>query len=138
MKTSHALLLVSGLVAGALANPLPFSYAEGQTAPRREVRDPCIIRVADTYYLTFTMWTFRNREEKSLDEPNQGGSPGIALYASKDLKTWAFSSWLVKASELPEDCPYKNRFWAPEIHNINGKIISFMPKATETRPARIC
>ena len=47
-------------------NPLPFEYVEGQTAPRREVRDPCIIREGDRYYLVFTMWPFRNREEKHL------------------------------------------------------------------------
>ena len=89
--------------------------------PRCEVRDPCIIREGDTYYLVFTMYPFRNREEKRLSEPNQGGSPGIALYSSKDLKAWKFESWLVKSSELPENCPYKNRFWAPEIHKIGGK-----------------
>jgi beta-xylosidase len=100
---------------------LPFSYIEGQTVPRREVRDPCIIREGDTYYLVFTMWPFSNREEKKLGNPNQGGSPGIALYASRNLKDWRFSNWLVKADELPEDCPYKNRFWAPEMHKINGK-----------------
>jgi len=105
----------------AVSNPIRFRYAEGQSAPRSEVRDPCILREGDTYYLTFTMWPFRNREEAHLGEPNQGGSPGIALYSSKDLATWAFVSWLVKASDLPENCPYKNRFWAPEIHKINGK-----------------
>ncbi|MEI7732105.1 MAG: family 43 glycosylhydrolase [Verrucomicrobiota bacterium] len=103
------------------SNPLPFQYTEGQTAPRSEVRDPCIIREDDTYYLIFTMHPFRNREEKFLNEPNQGGSPGIALYSSKDLKSWKFENWLVKASELTESCPHKNRFWAPEIHKIGGK-----------------
>ncbi len=103
------------------SNPLPFRYVEGQTEARTEIRDPCIIREGDTYYLTFTMWPFRNREEKHLDEPNQGGAPGIALYASKDLKDWRFEKWLVKSADLPENCPYKNRFWAPEIHKINGK-----------------
>lgn len=88
---------------------------------RTELRDPCIIREGDTWYLVFTMWPFRNREEQHLQEPDQGGSPGIALYTSRDLKTWAFAKWLVKSSELPENCPYKNRFWAPEIHKINGK-----------------
>jgi beta-xylosidase len=103
------------------SNPLPFQYTEGQTAPRAEVRDPCIIRDGDTYYLVFTMWPFRNREDKFLNEPNQGGSPGIALYSSKDLKSWRFVNWLVKSSELPENCPFKNRFWAPEIHKIADK-----------------
>ena len=27
----------------------------------------------------------------------------------------------MRSSDLPENCPYKHRFWAPEIHKINGK-----------------
>jgi hypothetical protein len=103
------------------ANPLDFRYDQGQTAVRREVRDPCIIQERGTYYLVFTMWPFSNREERRLSEPNQGGSPGLALYSSKDLKNWAFENWLVKSSDLPDNCPYKNRFWAPEIHKIGGR-----------------
>jgi beta-xylosidase len=48
-------------------------------------------------------------------------SPGIRLYSSKDLKNWKFENWIVKSSELPEDCPYKHRFWAPELYKHNGK-----------------
>lgn len=103
------------------SNPIAFEYTEGQTAPRREVRDPCIIRESNTYYLVFTMWPFANREEKRMELPNNGSSPGIALYSSPDLKSWKFENWLVKASELPENCSYKHRFWAPEIHKIGGK-----------------
>ncbi|MCL2348345.1 MAG: family 43 glycosylhydrolase [Planctomycetaceae bacterium] len=102
-------------------HPMHFEYSEGQTAPRTEVRDPCIIRDGDGYYMVFTMWPFRNREESKLGEPNQGGSPGIAMYRSTDLRSWTFETWLVKSDELPENCPYKNRFWAPEIHKIKGK-----------------
>ncbi|MCX6939088.1 MAG: family 43 glycosylhydrolase [Verrucomicrobia bacterium] len=105
----------------AYPNPLPFSYTEGQSKEQREVRDPCIIREGDTYYLIFTMHPFSNRDPEKLDRPNQGGSPGIALYSSKDLTSWTFENWLVKSSDLPENSPYKNRFWAPEIHKINGK-----------------
>ena len=47
-------------------NPLPFEYSEGQSAPRREVRDPCIVHEGGTYYLVFTMWPFRGHEEKHL------------------------------------------------------------------------
>ena len=101
-------------------NPLPFAY-ESVGAERTEVRDPCIVREGDTYYLVFTMWPFANREADRLNLPNQGGSPGIRVFTSKDMKTWTPGKWLVKASDLPEDCPYKNRFWAPEIHKINGK-----------------
>ncbi len=103
------------------SNPLPFHYTEGQSAVRDEVRDPCIIQVDGTYYLVFTMFPFRNYEPSRVGEPDQGGSPGIGLYSSRDLKSWKFENWLVKSSELPEQCPYKDRFWAPEIHRINGK-----------------
>ena len=116
-----------GLVDGpeAADEPARFSYSnpiyfQGGTS-RDEVRDPCIIREGDTYYLVFTVWPFRNREESHLADPDQGSSPGIRLFSSKDLKGWKFEKWLVKAADLPEDCPYKNRFWAPEIHKIGGK-----------------
>ncbi len=101
--------------------PLNFTYSQGQTATRSEVRDPCIVRDGDTYHLVFTMWPFSGRDEKNLARPNQGGSPGVALYGSKDLKDWTFEKWLIKSSDLPDDCPYKNRFWAPEIHKIDAK-----------------
>ncbi len=103
------------------SNPLPFAYTEGQIALRTEVRDPCIVRDGDRYYLILTMWPFSNREINRLERPNQGGSPGIALYSSKDLATWKFENWLVKSADLPIDCPYKNRCWAPEIHKLGGK-----------------
>ncbi|HEY3282186.1 MAG TPA: family 43 glycosylhydrolase [Armatimonadota bacterium] len=105
----------------AWSNPLNFAYSEGQAAQRAELRDPCILQEGDAYYLTFTMWPFGGREERLLGAPNQGGSPGIALYTSKDLKSWSFVSWLVRGSDLPEDSPYKDRFWAPEIHKIGGR-----------------
>ncbi len=57
------------------SNPLPFQCVEGQTEPRREVRDPCIIQDAGSYYLVFTMWPFANREEKRMDLPKNGSSP---------------------------------------------------------------
>ena len=103
------------------SNPLGFSYTEGQTEARKELRDPCIIREGSTYYLTFTMYPFRGRREEFLNEPNQGSSPGIALYSSQNLKDWKFENWLVKSAELPENCPYKHRLWAPEIHKIGGR-----------------
>ena len=109
----------------AVPEPLQFSYSnpiyfQGKTS-RDEVRDPCIIREGDTYYLIFTVWPFRNREESHLGDPDQGSSPGIKLFSSKDLKDWKFEKWLVKSSDLPEDCPYEHRFWAPEIHKLGDK-----------------
>ena len=101
------------------ATPNPI-YFQGKTS-HDEVRDPCVIREGDTYYLIFTVWPFRNREPDHLDEPNQGGSPGIRMFSSRDLKEWKVENWLVKSADLPESCPYKNRFWAPEIHKLGGK-----------------
>lgn len=118
---THALAQDLRPQVASYSNPLKFEYTEGQAAPRRELRDPCIVREGDTYYLTFTMYPFRNREERFLATPSQGGSPGIALYSSKNLNDWRFENWLVKSADLPESSPYKNRFWAPEIHKIGGK-----------------
>lgn len=103
------------------SNPLPFQYREALSGEHTELRDPCIIRNGDTYYLVFTMWPFGGRDKNRLDLPNQGESPGIALYSSTNLMNWRFENWLVKSSDLPKNCPYKDRFWAPEIHHFGNK-----------------
>lgn len=106
------------------ANPLAFSYPyedAAQVRTIREVRDPAILREGDTYYLTFTHFPFTHSSSLDAAKPDMNSSPGIRLYSSKDLKSWTFESWLVKSSDLPDDCPYKHRFWAPEIHKIKGR-----------------
>lgn len=105
-------------------NPLPFSYTyfDGKEEKKiTELRDPCIMRDGDTYYLVFTHYPFTHHTSRSEDRPDMNSSPGIRLYSSKDLKNWKFENWIVKSSELPENCPYKHRFWAPEIRKMNGK-----------------
>jgi beta-xylosidase len=102
------------------ANPLPFRY-ESQGRTLGEVRDPCIIREDDRWYAVFTMHPFRPRDEKSFAEPDQGSAPGIRIYSTTDFRQWRDDGWLVKSAELPEDCPYKHQFWAPEIHRFGGK-----------------
>jgi len=74
------------------------------------MRDHCIIKVSDKWYCTGTsnpIWT--------------GPNPGVRLLESDDMIHWKQISWLIDASKLPEDCPYNGRFWAPEIHFIQGK-----------------
>ncbi len=105
-------------------NPLPFSYTYFDGEQEREItelRDPCIMRDGDTYYLVFTHFPFTHRTSRDESKPDLNSSPGIRLYSSKDLKNWKFENWIVKSSELPEDCPYKHRFWAPELFKRNGK-----------------
>lgn len=105
-------------------NPLPFSYTYFDGEQEREItelRDPCIMRDGDTYYLVFTHFPFTHHTSRDESKPDLNSSPGIRLYSSKDLKNWKFENWIVKSSELPEDCPYKHRFWAPELFKHNGK-----------------
>jgi len=97
-----------------------FSY-ETPDGWQKEVRDPCIVREGGTYYLVFTMWPFANREENRMALRDSGSSPGIRIFKSKDLKHWQPGPWLVRSADLPADCPYKHRFWAPEIHKIGRK-----------------
>jgi len=105
-------------------NPLDFSYTyfDGEKeVTKTEVRDPCIFREGDTYYLIFNHFPFTHHTSRDPNKPDYNSSPGLKLYSSKDLKSWTFENWVVKSSELPEDCPYKHRFWAPEIRKMNGK-----------------
>lgn len=99
------------------ANPI---YFQGK-GRNDDVRDPAILQDNGVYYLVYTMWPFRNYTDRDPKLPDMGSSPGIALYASRDLKAWKFTKWILKSSELPTDCPYKHQFWAPEIHKINGR-----------------
>lgn len=105
-------------------NPLNFSYPffDGKDElTNTELRDPCIIRDGDMYYLVYTHFPFTHHTSRDSTKIDYNSSPGIRLYSSKDLKSWKFEKWLVKSSELPEDSPYKNRFWAPEIRKMNGR-----------------
>jgi len=107
------------------SNPLSFSYPYfngNRNVMQTELRDPCIIREGDTYYLIYTHYPFTHHTSMDTSKPDMNSSPGIRLYVSNDnMQTWQFADWLVKSSELPDDCPYKHRFWAPEIHKLNGK-----------------
>ncbi|WP_278353589.1 glycoside hydrolase family 43 protein [Chryseobacterium gleum] len=74
------------------------------------MRDHFIIKVDDTWYCVGTsnpVWT--------------GPNPGVRLLVSKDLVNWKQHSFLIDAKRLPKDTPYNGRFWAPEIHFIQGK-----------------
>lgn len=105
-------------------NPADFSYEyyDGtKTRAITELRDPAIIRDGETYYLVFTHFPFTHHTNRDPNKIDYNSSPGIRLYSSRDLKHWTFEHWLVKSSELPENCPYKHRFWAPEIHKFGDK-----------------
>jgi xylan 1,4-beta-xylosidase len=115
---------VAAKPAFAPRNPVDFSYPYHDGTRERtitELRDPAIIREGDTYYLVFTHFPFTHHTSRDPNKPDLNSSPGIRLYSSKDLASWKFENWLVKSSELPENCPYKHRFWAPEIRKMGGR-----------------
>lgn len=74
------------------------------------MRDYDIIKVGDKWYCTGTSAPFWS-----------GHNPGVRLLVSEDLIHWRQQGWLIDASELPPNCPYDGRFWAPEIHFIHHK-----------------
>lgn len=49
------------------------------------------------------------------------GDAGFRLYISENMKDWEPGPWIMKQSEIPEETWYRELFWAPEIHKINGK-----------------
>lgn len=124
MKKVKTLLIIGllGISMTSLAQrPRDEKIAEGKTYEFRytnpitrdttlSMRDHFIIKVENKWYCTGTsnpVWT--------------GPNPGVRLLVSDDLIHWKQHSWLIDASKLPEDCPYNGRFWAPEIHYIQGK-----------------
>lgn len=88
-----------------------FSYTNPVTRDTAiSMRDHFIIKVGNSWYCTGTsnpVWT--------------GHNPGVRLLVSDDLLNWRQHSWLIDAASLQADCPYNGRFWAPEIHWIQGK-----------------
>jgi xylan 1,4-beta-xylosidase len=83
-------------------NPITSDFSQS-------LRDNMILKVGKRWYMTGTsqpVWS--------------GPNPGVRLMVSDDLLKWKDAGWIIDASKLPKDCPYKGRFWAPEIHQIKG------------------
>lgn len=74
------------------------------------IRDPMILPLDGKYYMTGTCPPFW-----------EGANPGVKLWVSDDLIHWEFVRMLIDAAKIPDDKPYKDRFWAPEIFRHNGK-----------------
>lgn len=115
---SQSLALTSLISFGISIAPLQaekierqFHYTNPITRdPSQSMRDHMILKVGDRWYMTGSsqpIW--------------DGQNPGVRLMESKDLLTWKDVGWCIDASKLPKDCPYNGRFWAPELHHIQGK-----------------
>lgn len=78
------------------------------------LRDCQILRDNGMWYLTGTAFPHWERQET-----NGKLNAGVPLYKSYNLKDWEFIKYIV---ERPDSTKwYYRRFWAPEVHKINGK-----------------
>jgi xylan 1,4-beta-xylosidase len=77
------------------------------------MRDCQVFQDGGKYYLTGTSYPFWYR--------NNQKNPGVKIYSSDDLLNWKFEKLLIDRSKLDTTVWYLDRFWAPEIHKIQGK-----------------
>ena len=68
------------------------------------IRDPMILPVGDTYYLTGTQPPYW-----------QGVNAGVHLWSTKDLEHYTDHGLILKREDMPEDLWCRDRFWAPEL-----------------------
>ena len=85
---------------------MPFTYANPHLDVEPGlVRDSFILKVGELYYLTGTLrpiWS--------------GPNPGVPLWSSPDLLTWKNHGLLLARENMPATAWYRDRWWAPEIH----------------------
>jgi xylan 1,4-beta-xylosidase len=71
--------------------------------------------------------------------PREGKSPGIRIYSSDSITGWQYEKLLIDRSLLDTCGWYLDRFWAPEIHKINGKyylLFNSLNESYECSPSR--
>jgi xylan 1,4-beta-xylosidase len=115
-----ALLLVAtdGIAAPASAAIMQrsFSYHNPITSPDiPAIRDPQILPYEGIYYLigsSSPFWGSRNGD---------GPSPGVKMWKSNDLLHWEFHRLLIDRNDVSAGAWYRDKFWAPEIHQTGGK-----------------
>ena len=78
--------------------------------PAMSLRDHQILKVEDRWYMTGTSAPYW-----------EGPNPGVRLFSSTNLLDWKFENWLIDSAKLADDCFYKGRFWAPEIHRAHDR-----------------
>ena len=93
------------------ANPLSYANSSGVD----HVRDPFILKVENTWYMTGTLPPY------GMTENQADRTKGVPLYKSSDLLQWEFVDYIVKTPDQSENRWYSERFWAPELFAHNGK-----------------
>ena len=77
------------------------------------VRDCQIFRDGGKWYMVATSWP--------VWDNNICPNPGVRIYSSDTLTEWKNEGLLIDRKKLAPNVWYLDRFWAPEIHKINGK-----------------
>ena len=80
------------------------TYICDASAGLTTVRDPVVMVVGDTYYLTGTQPPYWS-----------GANAGVHLWSSKDLQHFTDHGLIIKRDDMPEDMWCRDRFWAPEL-----------------------
>ena len=68
------------------------------------IRDPMILPLGDTYYLTGTQPPYWD-----------GENDGVHLWSSKDLKHFTHHGLMIARADMPESMWCRDFFWAPEL-----------------------
>ncbi len=68
------------------------------------IRDPMILPVGETYYLTGTQPPYW-----------EGENDGVHLWSTRDLVHFRDHGLILKRADMPEDLWCRDRFWAPEL-----------------------
>lgn len=110
---------ITKIISLAIALSVPFlcssTYAKNRTFTYQNpikcepLRDPFIVKVGKTYYLTATSKLARTFKPFGISD---APSAGVKLWSSKDLKNWHFEKLILEPTPGKW---YQRRFWAPEI-----------------------
>ena len=79
-------------------------YIKDEQANLTTIRDPQILVVGDTYYLTGTQPPYW-----------EGPNAGVHLWSTKDLKHFTDHGLILRREDMPESMWCRDRFWAPEL-----------------------
>ncbi len=79
-------------------------YIYDDSANLLSLRDPMVVVVGDTYYMTGTQMPHW-----------KGVSDGVSLWSTKDFKQWTCHGLVFARACMPESTWCRDRFWAPEI-----------------------
>lgn len=96
--------------------------------PLQSIRDPMLLKAGNGWFMTGTSQSVWGRQ-----------NPGLRLMELEGFLSLEDAGWCIDASKIPKDCPYIGRFWAPELHHIQGKFYLFVnsgpdePKAGNSR-----